>query len=718
MPKLTIDGQEIEVEAGMSILQACELADVEVPRFCYHERLSVAGNCRMCLVDVEMNGRAAPKPVASCTQPVADGMVVHTRNERAKAARGGVMEFLLINHPLDCPICDQGGECDLQDQAMAYGMDRSRYQENKRAVSDKELGPVIKTVMTRCIHCTRCVRFAEEVAGVPELGATGRGEDTEIGTYIEAALSTELAGNLADICPVGALTSKPNAFIARPWEMRKTNSIDVLDAVGSNIRVDARGGEVIRVLPRIHEDINEEWLSDKSRLVVDGLRRQRLDRPYVRDMADGKLKPATWSKAFSAIRNALARCKGKEMATIVGDQCDAESMFALRELMSRHGCKTFEGRQDGAAIKGRDKALKGARSGYLFNSTIAGLDETDAILLVGCNPRVEAPLVNTRILRAVRQRQVPVMRIGPEADLTYQVQDLGNDPSLLNDFAKGQGVKGKRGEQARAQREAIRVLKSAKKPMIILGMSALQHEEGGAILSAAEQAVDTLGLSNKDWNGFNILHTAAARVAALDLGYGNGPGLHALLKASKSGKTKFVYVLGADEFDSQALANTFVVYQGHHGDRTANVADVILPGAAYTEKDGLYINLEGRVQHGRGAVNPPGDAREDWAILRALSVELETQLPYDTLAELRAALVTAHSQFGVADAPPNEAWISSHKTASCELITNTAMVETFESFWQTCAISRNSEVMAQCRVSQSQARACQIHTSQKEATES
>ena len=581
MPKLFIDDQEVEVPAGASVLQACEAAGREIPRFCYHERLSVAGNCRMCLVEVEK----APKPVASCAYPVAEGMKVFTDSAMVRTARRGVMEFLLINHPLDCPICDQGGECDLQDQAMAYGKDGSRFRESKRVVKDKYLGPLVKTVMTRCIQCTRCIRFATEVAGVPELGATGRGETMEVGTYVEKALSSELSGNLIDICPVGALTSRPYAFVSRPWELTKTDSIDVLDATGTPIRIHTRGGEVLRILPRQDDAINEEWMADRGRFSFDGLKRKRLDRPWIR--RHGKLTPATWPEAFAEI---AARFKGR-IGAIIGDTCDAESIFALKSLMDALGGAT-ECRQDGAAIP-TDRAH------YLFNTSIAGIEAADRLLIIGGNPRHEAPVINARIRKATLAG-LRVAYIGAAEDLTYRAERVGLDTDFLD---------------------------GAQRPMVILSRSALTRPDAAGILAHAW----ALARPTPEWNGFNLLHAFGGQVAALELGCA-GAGLDAVLAADA------VWLLAADGFDSARIpAATFVVYQGHHGEAAAARADVILPGAAYTEKDGTWLNTEGRMQRGWAAIQPPGEAREDWRILRAASAALGHPLPFDTLDALRAA---------------------------------------------------------------------------------
>ena len=619
MPKVTVDGIEVEVPAGATLLQACEAAGAEIPRFCYHERLSIAGNCRMCLIEVEKS----PKPVASCAMPAAEGAVVRTNTELVKRAREGVMEFLLINHPLDCPICDQGGECDLQDQSMAYGVDGSRFIENKRAVEEKYMGPLVKTVMTRCIQCTRCVRFATEVAGTPEIGAIGRGEDMEITTYLESTLTSELSANVVDLCPVGALTFRPTAFTARPWELRKTESVDVMDAVGSNIRVDARGSEVIRILPRLNEDVNEEWISDKTRFVADGLKTQRLDQPYVR--TNGKLQPASWDEAFAAIAAKLKDAKGERIAAIAGDLVAAEEMKALKDLFVSLGSPNIDCRQDGAKIGG-------ARSGYIFNTTITGIEDADAILIIGSDPRKEAPILNARIRKRSRVGGLKVGVIGPRVDLTFDYDHLGAGTDTLKSLASGGGF--------------ADVLKNAKSAMIIVGQGALTRADGAAVLAAAVALAKSTGAS------FNMLHTAAARVAGLDLGLvpdAGGRDVAGILDGAAKGEIDVVYLLGADEIDTDKLGSAFVIYQGTHGDKGAHRADVILPGAAYTEKDGLYANTEGRVQRGNRAAFPPGDAREDWTILRALSATLGKTLPYDTLAALREAIIAAAPHFAAID---------------------------------------------------------------------
>jgi NADH-quinone oxidoreductase subunit G len=667
MPKLTIDGIEVEVDAGLTVLQACEIAGKEIPRFCYHERLSVAGNCRMCLVEMER----APKPIASCAMPVGDGMVITTDSDAIKQARKGVMEFLLINHPLDCPICDQGGECDLQDQSIGFGYDRSRYAEEKRAVKDKNLGPLVSTVMTRCIHCTRCIRFATEIAGVPELGATGRGEHMEVGTYVEKTLSSELSGNIIDLCPVGALTSKPYAFNARPWELKKTESIDVMDALGANIRVDTRGAEVLRIVPRNNDDVNEEWLSDKSRFACDGLRRQRLDQPYIRQ--DGKLQAASWDEVFAAIAEKVKATSGNKIAAIAGDQADCESMYALKKLMESLDSTNIDCRQDGAAIG------EGSRAGYLFNSTIAGIEEADAILIVGANPRLESPVLNARIRKRFLGGNVSIGVIGEETDLTYRYDYLGAGPNTLADIASGSN-------------SFAQVLKDATNPMIIIGSGVLTRDDGAAVLGTARKIAEATGMISGGWNGFNVLHTAASRVGGLDLGFvpgESGAGTAEIL----SGGMDVVYLLGADEIDMNGLGDAFVIYQGHHGDAGAHRADVILPGAAYTEKNATYVNLEGRAQRTQLASFPVGEAKEDWAILRALSAELGQTLAFDSLAELRERMTTATPSLGNVDEIVSAEW---GEFGADGAMSADAFASPIDNFFMTDPISRASQTMAEC----------------------
>ena len=686
MPKLIINNREMEVPAGITLIQACELAGVEIPRFCYHERLSIAGNCRMCLVEVA----GMPKPVASCAMSVSDlrpgrdgtPPTIITDSPTVRRAREGVLEFLLINHPLDCPICDQGGECDLQDQTMAYGFDASRFQDNKRAVEDKYLGPLIGTFMTRCIHCTRCVRFMTEVAGVEELGAIGRGEDMEITTYLEKGILSNLSGNVVDLCPVGALTSKPYAFMARPWELTKTPSIDTMDALGSAIRVDARGREVMRILPRVNEAINEEWISDKTRHVWDGLRTQRLDRPYVR--RNGKLEPASWDEAFKVIAAKLKGLDGKRFAAIAGDLQAAEEMFALKLLAAELGSPNIDCRQDGAAL---DPAL--GRASYLFNSTIAGIDQADAFLLVGTDPRHEAPVLNARILKRSRQAQgrIPIAVIGESVDLTYAYDYLGAGPETLAKIADG-------------THPFLKTLDGAERPMLILGQGALARPDGAAILTLAAKAAETMGAIKPalSWNGFNVLHTAAARVGGLDLGFVPGKGgldVESMLDAASNGKIDVIYLLGADEIDMERLDKTFVIYQGSHGDKGAHRADVILPGAAYTEKDGTYVNTEGRVQMTARAVFPPGEAREDWKIIRALSGVLGTPLPFDTSQQLRSRMYEAHPHLALLDlVEPADASAIEHLAKKAAKPGKERFGMAIEDFYLTNPIARASSIMA------------------------
>ncbi|MDC0650260.1 NADH-quinone oxidoreductase subunit NuoG [Alphaproteobacteria bacterium] len=671
MPKLTVNDVEVEVEDGSTVLHACEVAGVEIPRFCYHDRLSIAGNCRMCLVDMER----APKPIASCAMPAGDGMVIRTDTDRIKKAREGVMEFLLINHPLDCPICDQGGECDLQDQAMGYGLDGSRFSENKRAVDNKHMGPLISTVMTRCIHCTRCVRFATEVAGVPELGAIGRGESMEITTYLEKTLASELSANVIDLCPVGALTSRPYAFAARPWELNKVETIDVMDALGSNIRVDARGAQVMRVLPRLSEDINEEWISDKTRYAIDGLRRQRLDKPYARGR-NGRLHPVSWDEALKSLTTALRKANPSAIGAIAGNQADAESLYALKSLMTRLGSPNLDCRQDGAKIGGN-------RAGYLFNSTIAGIDDADALLIIGSNPRIEAAVLNARIRRNWLSSRMQVAVVGPKVDLTYDADFLGQDPAILDALVDG-------------SHKFAAKLKKAKRPMIIIGMGALARADGAAMLGKARQVAESYGVVTKEWNGFNVLHNAAARVGGLDIGFlpaRGGMDIAAMGKAAKAGKLDLLWLLGADEIDFEPFASSFVVYQGHHGDAGAHYANLVLPGAAYTEKDGIYVNTEGRVQYATRAAFPPGDAREDWTIIRAVSGAVGKSIGFDTLAELREALCADHPHFADADEIAPAKWTSFGGRAK---LSAEPIGQSFDNFYMTCAISRASETMAEC----------------------
>jgi len=617
--KIIIDGQEIEVDPAMTLIQACEQVGIEVPRFCYHERLSIAGNCRMCLVEV-VGG--PPKPAASCAMQVKDlrpgpegqPPVVKTNSPMVKKAREGVMEFLLINHPLDCPICDQGGECDLQDQAMAYGVDFSRFREPKRAVEELNLGPLVETHMTRCISCTRCVRFTTEVAGITQMGQTGRGEDAEITSYLNQTLNSNLQGNIIDLCPVGALVSKPYAFTARPWELTKTETIDVMDALGSNIRVDTKGREVMRILPRNHDGVNEEWLSDKSRFVWDGLRRQRLDRPYIRE--NGKLRPASWGEALAKAASAMT---GKKVAALVGDLAPVEAIYALKQLVEGQGGR-IECRTDGA------KLPIGNRSAYVGTARIEEIDDAQMIQLIGTDPRNEAPVLNARLRKAwIKGATVGV--VGEDVDLTFDTVHVGTDRAAVIDLAK----------------KDISPDTKAKKSMVIVGQGALSEADGEAVLSQAMKLAENTG------GGFMVLHTAASRVGAMDVGAVCEGGLDACLDGAE-----VVYNLGADEVE--IADGAFVIYQGSHGDRGAHRADVILPGAAYTEENGLFVNTEGRPQLALRAAFPPGEAKENWAIVRALSAELGATLPYDSMAQLRQALVADVPHLAQIDEVPENPW--------------------------------------------------------------
>ncbi|NMW31506.1 NADH-quinone oxidoreductase subunit G [Altererythrobacter sp. RZ02] len=654
MPKVTVDGQELEVPAGATVLQACELAGKEIPRFCYHERLSIAGNCRMCLVEVKPG---PPKPQASCALPAAEGQEIRTDSEMVKTAREGVMEFLLINHPLDCPICDQGGECDLQDQSVAYGRGSSRYDANKRAVTEKYMGPLIKTTMTRCIHCTRCVRFSEEIAGVDEIGALYRGEDMQITTYLEQAASHELSANVIDLCPVGALTSRPYAFEARPWELKKTLSIDVSDAVGANIRLDSRGREVMRALPRINDDVNEEWLSDKARYQVDGLTKRRLDKVFMRKR--GKLTESSWDEAFKAIAKAKP---GKNIAAIAGDLVDCETMFAAKALLGAMGSTLLEGRQTGMDYDVSNLAAVN------FNSGFAGIETADAILIVGSHVRWEAALVNARIRKAVKNG-AKVFIVGPEWDPTYPATFLGDDLAVLNRIPKALGD----------------AMKAAERPAVILGGAALAK---GA-LAPALKLVDKFKLVRDGWNGFNVMHFSAARMGGLMLGYAQKNGMADIVKA----KPKVVLSLGADEMDFEPFADSLKVYIGHHGDKGAHAADIILPAASYAEKDGTYVNTEGRVQFAEKAVFAPGDAREDWTILRALADALGVTVGFDSFDQLQAAMMKAVPALGdegladYGDLPKADAKAKAEGVISAYPI---------KDFYLTNPIARASAVMQQC----------------------
>jgi len=642
--EVQVDGQPVQIESGSSILQAIEATGTNVPRFCFHERLSVAGNCRMCLVEIEKS----PKPVASCAMPTMPGMKIFTASPMVKKAREGVMEFLLANHPLDCPICDQGGECDLQDQAMTYGSDRSRYHEDKRAVEDKNLGPLVKTSMTRCIHCTRCVRFSQEVAGVNMLGTVGRGNAMEISTYVSAVLDSEMSGNVVDLCPVGALTSKPNAFAARSWEYRTTQSIDVLDGCGPSIQIDTAKGEVMRVQPRTNDDVNEEWISDKTRYAVDGLKRQRLDLPLMRT-AEGSLKPVSWKDALSVAAEKLRATPKGKIGALAGPLVELEALVPLKDLINSLGSTTTMS----TAATGLSADL---RSSYTLNSTIAGIEDCDALLLVGTNPRTEAPLVNSRIRKMVRHHGLEVATVGPDADLTYETTYLGPSASTLTDLLAG------------------------KHPFALASQLALAS-----------------GCLSEGWNGFSVLQHTGGAVGALDVGFVPGPTAAPLAECST------VYLMGADDAIPALSPEAFVIYQGHHGDAGAHRADLILPGAAYTEKTATYVNTEGRVQRTARALDAPGDAREDWTILVALSKVLGMPLPYESIAGVRERMSDIAPFLADASGAAVEASSPAIASASLEFVppskpelSPSPMVSAVTNFYMTDVVSRASATMAKC----------------------
>jgi len=663
-----INDNPLTVPKGYTVIQACDAAGIDIPRFCYHQKLSIAGNCRMCLVEVEK----ITKPVASCAMPVSPGMRIKTESPMVKKAREGVMEFLLLNHPLDCPICDQGGECDLQDQSMEFGSDRGRFTEIKRTVSDKNLGPLVKTVMTRCIHCTRCVRFAEEVAGVEDLGVTGRGRDSEVGTYVSRLMKSELSGNVIDLCPVGALTSKPYAFTARPWELKNTESIDISDALGANVKIDSRGLEVMRISPRLNEEVNEEWLSDKARFQYDGLRWQRLNLPMIK--GEEGLKNTTWKDALFKIKDKSKGLQGNEIKAIAGKLTDAESMVAMKDLMNRLGSGNI-------VHEALPKDVSpDVRSSYIANSSVAGLDEADMILLIGTNPRVEAPVFNARIRKAYLNG-VKISLVGQPVDLTYPYQHLGKGLSAVEDIAAGSPI--------------LEEIKSAQRPMIIVGSSVLFRKDRDAVLAAVFDIAAKGGVVKEGWNGYNLLHDFASSVAALDLGFVPS------VSARKAPPAKFVYLLGSDDFaDEEVPDDAFVVYQGHHGEKGAARADVVLPGAAYTEKTGTYVNFEGRVQRTFSAVPTIGDARDDWKIVRALSEILDVQLPYDDLDGVRSRLSEIAPHFAHFNKIQPSVWLNgSHVEANLsnrEVKDDAPLQSSISNFFMTDVISRTSRTMAKC----------------------
>jgi len=664
MPKILINNKEIEFEEGMTVLQACELAGAEIPRFCYHERLSIAGNCRMCLVEMEKS----PKPVASCAMPATEGMKIKTNTPFVEKARKGVMEFLLANHPLDCPVCDQGGECDLQDQSLFYGLDNSRYTENKRQVKEKYMGPLIKTQMTRCIHCTRCVRFATEVAGIPELGAVGRGEDMEITTYLEKSMESELSANVIDLCPVGALTSKPYAFEARPWELKKTETIDVMDAVGSNIRVDTYGWEVKRILPRINEDINEEWISDKTRYACDGLLKQRVDTPFIRE--NNRLQKTSWDEALKLLTNKLKLFNPDEVAGLVGDLADLEMMYSFKLFLEESiGTKNIECRQDKIYLNPSE------RMNYIFNSSINGIEESDFILLIGTNPRLEATILNARIRKTYVKKGIEVYSIGDPGDLTYPYKNIGNSTSVIKEIVE-------------ETHEISKKIKKSKKPMVILGESALYNNKGKYIFETIKNFLLKNNFLTNEWNALNVLPQQASRVGAIDLGlYSiNEKNNFLFFDKLENNDFKFLYLLGADNinFDKK---DKFIVYQGSHGDKGAEIADIILPGAAYTEKNGLFINLEGKLQNAYKASYPPGDAKEDWIIFKIISDMMKKPFNHNTVESIRESINRKiKSNIDTKDIKIN----------NVDFVESDITIRTLDYYYSN-TIARSSKVMNECR---------------------
>ena len=673
MPKITIDNKEIEFENGMTVMQACELAETEIPRFCYHEKLSIAGNCRMCLVEMEKS----PKPIASCAMPAGDGMIIKTNTELVKKARKGVMEFLLINHPLDCPICDQGGECDLQDQAMYYGLDKSRYQENKRAVQNKHMGPLVSTIMTRCIHCTRCVRFSTEVAGVDDLGLLGRGENAEITTYLEKTIESELSGNVIDLCPVGALTSKPYAFQSRPWELKKTETIDVFDAMGSSIRIDTRGKSILRVLPRLNDEINEEWISDKSRFAIDGLAKQRLDKPYIKK--NNFLEKSSWDEVLSIVNKEINNRGMQNTIALSGKFSDIETLYSAKSFLQSIGSDLCESRFDNAQFISKD------RNSYLFNSSIQEIDNADAILLVGCNPRWEAAVLNSRIRKSYINNNCKIGLIGPSIDLTYKYFHLSRDIAYLNDILNNES-------------DFSKILSGAKKPLIIVGTSAINDEKGEDVLNICSKISEKYGIINDNFNGLNILQQNISRVGALDLGFYNkkfNNNFQVKIKEEVDKNKPVVFLLGLDDIDMSILKNSFVVYLGHHGDTGAHIADVILPTPAFPEKSSTFTNMEGRVLQSTQCFHPIGDSKDEWKIFRALSNEINSSLKFNNLFQLRSEIIKNHQIIRQLNLLPEFKKIDyefKNKIESKELEFN------INNFYMTDSISRASETMAKCTI--------------------
>jgi NADH-quinone oxidoreductase subunit G len=671
MPKIVINNKEIEFKSGMTVMQACELANVEVPRFCYHDKLSIAGNCRMCLVEIEKS----PKPIASCAMPAAEGMIIKTNTDTVKKARQGVMEFLLINHPLDCPICDQGGECDLQDQALHYGLDKSRYDENKRAVQNKHMGPLVKTIMTRCIHCTRCVRFSTEVAGVDDLGLLGRGENAEITTYLEQTIKSELSGNVIDLCPVGALTNKPYAFQARPWELKKTESVDVFDAMGASIRIDTKGKSVLRVLPRLNEEINEEWINDKSRFAIDGLSKQRLDKPYLKNL--NKLEFTSWDNALKSIVNELKNRNPKNTMALSGNFSDVESLYSAKSFLHSLGSKYYDCRFDNAQF------IEGQRSSYLFNSSIKDIDDADAILLVGTNPRWEAAVLNARIRKSYINKNCKIGLIGPKSDLTYKYDHLSDNLSHLNDILAGESY-------------FTDILRNAKKPMIIIGTSAINFEGGQDILRICSEIANKFNITNETFNGLNILQQNISRVGSLDIKFYNNnfdQNFNSSIKKHIDINKPVVFLLDLDDIDLSILENAYVVYIGHHGDAVASVADVVLPAPAFPERSSTYVNTEGRVVQTTKCMHPLGESKEEWKIFRALSNEFNDNLKFNNLGELRQSIIKEYSFLKELNVLQVSEKINFGNSVH---INNRKVKYNISNFYMTDSISRASSTMAIC----------------------
>ncbi|WFW29826.1 MAG: NADH-quinone oxidoreductase subunit NuoG [Wolbachia endosymbiont of Menacanthus eurysternus] len=670
--KITINSNEYEIDAGLTIIQACETIGIEIPRFCYHKRLAISGNCRMCLVEV----KGFSKPIAACTTQIAKNMIIYTNTPKIKKAREGVLEFLLVNHPLDCPICDQGGECDLQDITIIYGRGVSRFSEYKRAVPKKHFGPLIETAMNRCIHCTRCIRFLSDIAGTNELGRIGRGENIEISTYIKKYINSELSGNIIDLCPVGALTSKPYSFKARPWELSHCETIDVLDAVGSAIRVDYRGPEIMRILPKLNEEINEEWISDKTRFAYDGLKVQRLDKPYIKK--DGKLIPVDWNRALTAAAEKLKNTNPNKIAAIAGDLVDCESMLLLKDMMHKLGSTNIDCRQDGANL------IQSNRGSYIFNTTIQGIENADLCLLINTNPKIEAPIINARIRKRYLQGNFLIGSISANTKYLYHVENLGDNPNILHDIVKG-------------NHKFCKLLSAAKNPMLIIGQDALIRDDSESILALAGTIAENFNMIRDDWNGFNVLHKAAARVGGLDIGFvptESSNNTNQIIKQAKNGNIKTIYLLGADEIDVPKLEDTFIIYQGHHGDKGAHIADIILPGATYIEKYATYVNTEGRVQRTNLATFPPGEAMEDWLIIKNLSQYLGFSPQYKNLSDVRKKLDTMGLQFKNTNQVIKNKWTS----IVCDKIklSNTPFILKKFNFYMTDSISRASETMAAC----------------------